>query len=150
MFYLSRLGRLLNLGLVYRIQFEEEQLQLTRNRLTTLQKTQEEEEAKVVELEEQKRQIQAEIASGREAIENLRQGLQGLNEALEEKNKVVEQVKKTHARAAKVLDQALKEIGSMARDFPYLLASLTNYINPRTMKLRSWRLNDRRCTVNVD
>lgn len=110
----------------HRIQFEEEQLQLTQNRLATLKKTQEDEEAKVVELEEQKRQIQTEIASGQEAIENLRQELQALNEALEEKNKVVEQVKKTHARAAKVLDQALKEIGSMARGFPYLLSSLIN------------------------
>ncbi|KAI9569904.1 hypothetical protein HD554DRAFT_2088472 [Boletus coccyginus] len=99
--------------LTHQIQFEEEQLQLTQNRLATLKKTREDEEAKVVELEEQKRQIQVEIASGQEAIEILRQGLHALNEALEEKNKVVEQVKKTHARAAKVLDQALKEIGSM-------------------------------------
>lgn len=113
--------------LAYRIQFEEEQLQLTQNRLATLKKTQEDEEAKVVELEEQKSQIQAEIASGQEAIENLRQGLHVLNEALEENNKVVEQVKKTHARAAKVLDQALKEIGSMARGFLLMFSSLINF-----------------------
>ena len=119
-------GVLLTSLLPYRIQFEEEQLQLTQSRLATLKKTQEDEEIKVVELEEQKRQIQAEIASGQEAIENLRQELHALNEALEEKNKVVEQVKKTHARAAKVLDQALKEIGSMVRGFPYILSSLIN------------------------
>ena len=114
---LNGLGILLTSLLAYRIQFEEEQLQLTQNRLTTLKKTQEDEETKVAELKEQKRQIQAEIAPGQEVIETLRQGLQVLDEALEKKNKVVEQVKKTHARAAKVLDQALKEIGSMAHGF---------------------------------
>jgi len=118
------LGILLTSLRAHRIQFEEEQLQLTRNRLATLKKTREDEEAKIVELEEQKRQIQAEIASSQEAIEILRQGLHTLNEALEEKNKVVEQVKKTHARAAKVLDQALKEIGSMVCYFPYMHPSL--------------------------
>lgn len=39
----------------------------------------------------------------------------------------MEQVKKTHARAAKVLDQALKEIGSMARGFLYMLSSLIDF-----------------------
>ncbi|KAF8137566.1 RecF/RecN/SMC, partial [Boletus edulis] len=113
------------IGVSHIREYEERQLKVAeeesqaRNRFDqqiarlTHQKTQEDEEVKVVELENQKRQIQAEIASGQEAIENLRQGLNALNEALEEKNKVVEQVKKTHARAAKVLDQALKEIGSM-------------------------------------
>ncbi|KAG1788919.1 P-loop containing nucleoside triphosphate hydrolase protein [Suillus plorans] len=37
--------------------------------------------------------------------------LQGLNDVLEEKNKHVDQAKKTHTKAAKILDQALKEIG---------------------------------------
>ncbi|KAF9225691.1 condensin complex subunit SMC1 [Gyrodon lividus] len=96
-----------------RSQFEEEQFQLTQSRLATLKKTQEDEHAKVVELEEQKRDIQEEISSGQEAIEKLREGLGALNETLDGKTKIVEQVKKAHARAAKVLDQALKEIGTM-------------------------------------
>ncbi|KAG2067941.1 P-loop containing nucleoside triphosphate hydrolase protein [Suillus decipiens] len=37
--------------------------------------------------------------------------LQGLNDVLEEKNKHVDQAKKTYTKAAKILDQALKEIG---------------------------------------
>ncbi|KAF9233408.1 hypothetical protein BU15DRAFT_90371 [Melanogaster broomeanus] len=99
--------------LTHQSQFEDEQLQLTQSRLATLKKTQDDEEARVVELEEQKHQIQEEITSGQEAIEKLREGLNTLNEILDEKTKTVEQVKKTHGRAAKVLDQALKEIGTM-------------------------------------
>ncbi|KAF8840540.1 RecF/RecN/SMC protein [Paxillus ammoniavirescens] len=99
--------------LTHQSQFEEEQLQLTQNRMATLKKTQEEEQVKVIELEEQKRVLQEEITSGQEAIENLRGGLKAFNETLDAKTKTVEQVKKTHARAAKVLDQALKEIGTM-------------------------------------
>ncbi|KAF9234209.1 hypothetical protein BU15DRAFT_79294 [Melanogaster broomeanus] len=92
-------------------QFEEEQLQLTQSRLATLKKTQDNEQARVVELEAQK--YQEEITSGQEAIEKLREGLNTLNETLDEKTKTVERGKKTHGRAGKVLDQALKEIGMM-------------------------------------
>ncbi|KAH7887101.1 RecF/RecN/SMC [Phlebopus sp. FC_14] len=97
--------------LTHQAQFEEEQLGLTQGRLATLQKTQEDEEGKVVELEETKRQIQQEITAAQEAIAQLRNGLKALSDVLEEKTKRVEEVKKTHARAAKVLDQALKDIG---------------------------------------
>jgi DNA repair ATPase RecN len=131
---------------ISRSQFEEEQLQLTQGRLATLKKTQEEEEVKVVELEEQKRVLQEEITSGQETIERLRGGLKALNETLDEKTKTVEQVKKTHARAAKVLDQALKEIGTMVCGFFFvslfvLVAELIDcgFIFPvRMTRLRSW------------
>lgn len=65
----------------------------------------------MVELEAQKQQIQTEIAEAETTLENMREGLNELNNIQEEKSKVVEQAKKTHARSAKVLDQALKEIG---------------------------------------
>ncbi|KAG6329522.1 hypothetical protein ID866_9567, partial [Astraeus odoratus] len=97
--------------LTHQAQFEEEQLQLTQTRLTTIRKTQEEEEAKVVELEEEKRRIQLQIDEARDALARLREGLNELNNSQEEKTKAVEQARKTHGRAAKVLDQALKEIG---------------------------------------
>ncbi|KAI6108622.1 RecF/RecN/SMC [Pisolithus croceorrhizus] len=86
--------------LTHQAQFEQEQLQLTQTRLANLRKTQEEEEAKVTELEKEKRRIQEEIAEAQEALEHLREGLNEFSNTQEEKNK-----------AAKVLDQALKEIG---------------------------------------
>lgn len=97
--------------LTHQAQFEQEQLQLTQTRLANLRKTQEEEEAKVTELEKEKRRIQEEIAEAQEALEHLREGLNEFSNTQEEKNKAVEQAKKAHARSAKVLDQALKEIG---------------------------------------
>jgi structural maintenance of chromosome 1 len=98
-----------------RSQFEEEQLKVTRARLDTLGNTAEDEQWKVEELEEKKCVIQAEITGAQEGIARLRETLQGLNEVLEETNKHVDQAKKTHARAAKILDQALKEIGMKVR-----------------------------------
>lgn len=97
--------------LTHQARFEEEQLQVTQERLTTLLRTKQEEEMKVVELEAQKQQIQAEIAEAETTLERMREGLNELNNIQEEKSKAVEQAKKTHARSAKVLDQALKEIG---------------------------------------
>lgn len=97
--------------LTHQARFEEEQLQVTQERLTTLLRTRQEEETKVVELEAQKQQIQTEIAEAETTLESMREGLNELNNIQEEKSKVVEQAKKTHARSAKVLDQALKEIG---------------------------------------
>ncbi|KAL4079656.1 RecF/RecN/SMC [Scleroderma citrinum] len=97
--------------LTHQARFEEEQLQLTQERLMTLQRTQQEEQTKMVELEAQKHQIQEEIAEAQDALGRLREGLDDLNNIQEEKSKAVEQAKKSHARSAKVLDQALKEIG---------------------------------------
>ncbi|KAG1840638.1 hypothetical protein F4604DRAFT_1832337 [Suillus subluteus] len=91
--------------------FEEEQLKLTQSRLVTLRNAAEDEQRKVAELEEKKRTIQVEITEAQEGIAQLREMLQGLNDVLEEKNKHVDQAKKTHTKAAKILDQALKEIG---------------------------------------
>ncbi|KAG1800580.1 hypothetical protein EV424DRAFT_422725 [Suillus variegatus] len=71
----------------------------------------EDEQRKVAELEEKKQTIQVEITEAQEGIAQLREILQGLNDVLEEKNKHVDQAKKTHTKAAKILDQALKEIG---------------------------------------
>lgn len=97
--------------LTHQSQFEEEQLKLTQSRLLTLRNAAEDEQRKVAELEEKKRTIQVEITEAQEGIAQLREMLQGLNDVLEEKNKHVDQAKKTHTKAAKILDQALKEIG---------------------------------------
>ncbi|KAG2151543.1 RecF/RecN/SMC [Suillus clintonianus] len=97
--------------LTHQSQFEEEQLKLTQSRLATLRSAAEDEQRKVAELEEKKRTIQVEITEAQEGIAQLRETLQGLNDVLEERNKHVDHAKKTHAKAAKILDQALKEIG---------------------------------------
>jgi len=93
-----------------RSQFEEEQLKLTQARLDTLRNTTEDEQRKIQELEDKKRAIEAEITEAQNGIARLRETLQHLNEVLEEKNKHVDQGKKMHTKAAKILDQALKEI----------------------------------------
>jgi structural maintenance of chromosome 1 len=109
-----------------RSQFEEEQLKLTQSRLVTLRNTAEDEQRKVEELEDKKRTIQVEITEAQEGIAQLRELLHGLNDVLEEKNKHVEQAKKTHTKAAKILDQALKEIGLKVRwSFAQIARSLT-------------------------
>ncbi|KAG1770008.1 RecF/RecN/SMC [Suillus occidentalis] len=72
--------------LTHQSQFEEEQLKLTQSRLLK-------------------------SAEAQEGIAQLRELLHGLNDVLEEKNKHVDQAKKAHTKAAKILDQALKEIG---------------------------------------
>jgi len=107
---------------------------------------------KVVELEAQKQQIQAEIAEAETTLERMREGLNELNNIQEEKSKVVEQAKKTHARSAKVLDQALKEIGLkvvyMVLRFNGLV--FITFFFARTMKSRSWLLNGRHHIASVD
>lgn len=90
-------------------------MKLTQARLVTLQNTAEDEQRKVGELEDKKRAIEAEITEAQDGIAQLRETLQGLSEVLEEKNKHVDQAKKTHAKAAKILDQALKEIDLKVR-----------------------------------
>jgi structural maintenance of chromosome 1 len=100
---------------VRRVHFEEEQLKLTQSRLVMLRNAAEDEQRKVAELEEKKQTIQVEITEAQEGIAQLREMLQGLNDVLEEKNKHVDQAKKTHTKAAKILDQALKEIGLKVR-----------------------------------
>ena len=85
-------------------------MKLTQARLDTLRNTTEDEQRKIQELEDKKRAIEAEITEAQNGIARLRETLQHLNEVLEEKNKHVDQGKKMHTKAAKILDQALKEI----------------------------------------
>ncbi|KAG2101780.1 P-loop containing nucleoside triphosphate hydrolase protein, partial [Suillus cothurnatus] len=120
---------------MHQSQFEEEQLKLTQSRLVTLRNAAEDEQRKVEELEEKKRTIQVEITEAQEGIAQLREMLQGLNDVLEEKNKHVDQAKKTHTKAAKILDQALKEIGLKNDDIEKLALE-------RSATYRKCRLED--------
>lgn len=123
-----------------RSQFEEEQLKLTQSRLVTLRNAAEDEQRKVAELEDKKRTIQVEITEAQEGIAQLRELLHGLNDVLEEKNKYVDQAKKTHTKAAKILDQALKEISLKVHWlFAQIARSLMiNWFIFRMTRLRSW------------
>jgi structural maintenance of chromosome 1 len=125
---------------VCRSQFEEEQLKLTQSRLVTLRNAAEDEQRKVAELEDKKRTIQVEITEAQEGIAQLRELLHGLNDVLEEKNKYVDQAKKTHTKAAKILDQALKEISLKVHWlFAQIARSLMiNWFIFRMTRLRSW------------
>ena len=75
----------------------------------------------MVELEAQKQTIQGDIAEAQNTLERLREGLSELSDIQEERSKAVDQAKKTHARSAKVLDQALKEIGLKVVEIVLLL-----------------------------
>ncbi|KAI0078626.1 cohesin complex subunit psm1 [Panus rudis PR-1116 ss-1] len=98
--------------LTHQIQFEEQQLNTTEERLTTLQNTIDTEEANLARYDETKQTLKEEIDEAEQAIEELREEHKELVEALEEKNKKVEQAKKVASKAAKAVDQVLKEIAT--------------------------------------
>ena len=72
--------------------------------------------------EEKKRTIQEELQQEEQTIAEQKEELKTLQEDLEEKTKVVEQAKKKAGKAAKALDQVLKDI---ATKVIYLFVSAT-------------------------
>lgn len=98
-----------------RSQFEQSQLNNTEERLTTLRATVENEDRNLARHNQAKVVMEEELREAEENITTLREEHQASVAASDEKTKRVEQVKKTTARAAKVLDQALKEIATKVR-----------------------------------
>ncbi|KAJ7638242.1 condensin complex subunit SMC1 [Roridomyces roridus] len=98
--------------LTHQSDFETEALNGSLERMKSLEKTVETEEANLVKLEEEKEVAQADIAESETAIEALREDLTALQATLDEKTKSVDQVKRTTTKASKILDQALKEIAT--------------------------------------
>ncbi|PPQ75489.1 hypothetical protein CVT24_013353 [Panaeolus cyanescens] len=92
--------------------FESEGLEALQERLAKLAHVISTEEANLVKLEEQKETIREDLQGSEEALAELKEQLEGLQEKVEEKTKAVEGVKKTWAKAAKILDQALKDIAT--------------------------------------
>ena len=86
-----------------------------QERVATLASTIETEQAKLHGLEETKLAAQTEIEEMESRLVELQEELKNLNETLEEKNKIVDDVKRRTMRAAKVLDQALKDISIKVR-----------------------------------
>ena len=96
----------------FRAEFEEEGLKSSRERLSQLDNILQVDQANLEKHEAQKAQIQREIIGLEEQLDNLKEQVAGHQAVLDEKTKTVEQVKKTTMKAAKVLDQALKDISS--------------------------------------
>jgi structural maintenance of chromosome 1 len=99
----------------HRLEFNREALKTTTDRLTTLRGIVSAEEDNLNNLQSRKEQILKEISEAEAGIEELNEELAGLKETLDEKTKAVDQVKRTTSKAAKALENALKEIGSMVR-----------------------------------
>jgi chromosome segregation ATPase len=109
-----------------------------RERLAHLETIVTSENTALETLEEQKLATEEEIAESEHAIVELQNELKELQEVLDAKTKVVEQTKRTSGKAAKVLDQALKEIGSMVWFFSYMFQHVLKPLRcDRTTKLRS-------------
>ncbi|KAH8082807.1 cohesin complex subunit psm1 [Cristinia sonorae] len=98
--------------LTHQSQFEQEQLDSTRQRLETLEATVNTQNANLAEYEERKRALQEEIQAAEANIAALQEELKVLTEDLNEKTKEVDVVKKKSSKSAKLLDQALKEIAT--------------------------------------
>lgn len=92
------------------IQFNEQQLRVTKEWLKAYEDIIESEGENLAKLDDEKTAAQEEITEAEEAIQTLQDDLKALAEELEEKTKKVDEVKKMTNRAGKALDQALKEV----------------------------------------
>lgn len=99
-----------------RLKFEEEQLRATQARLGDLDNVIETEGETLVRHEQTKQQIETEIRDAEASIKELKEGLAKANEDMENRTTQVEQAKKVFNKAAKAVDQALKDIATKARE----------------------------------
>jgi structural maintenance of chromosome 1 len=97
------------------VNFEEEQLRATQARLDGLDNVIQTEGGTLVRYEQTKQQIEAEIQGAEASIEELKDDLTKANEDLENRTTQVEQAKKVFNKAAKAVDQVLKDIATKAR-----------------------------------
>lgn len=97
---------------IFRLDFEEEGLRGTAERLEKLETMITTEQTNLSKFEAQKAAKQDEVSKGLQHIESLGTELEALQATLEEKTKDVEATKKTTSKSAKVLDQALKDIAT--------------------------------------
>ncbi|KAH9930814.1 cohesin complex subunit psm1 [Amylocystis lapponica] len=98
--------------LTHQVNFAQEQLQMTEERLASIDAVVEAETETVERLQASQATLKEEIDDAENAIAIQRRELQELQETYDEKTKVVEDVRRTTNKAAKVLDQALKEIAT--------------------------------------
>jgi structural maintenance of chromosome 1 len=97
------------------VRFEEEQLRAAQARLDDLDSVTQTEEEALVRHEQMKRQIEAEIRDTEASIEELKEDLAKANEDLDNRTSQVEQAKRVFNKAAKAVDQVLKDIATKVR-----------------------------------
>ena len=97
------------------MKFEDEQLRATQARLDDLDNIIQTEGETLVRHEQTKQEIEAEIQGAEANIEELKEELAKANEDLENRTTQVEQTKKVFNKAAKAVDQVLKDIATKAR-----------------------------------
>ena len=85
---------------------------MTEERLQQYRESIETESRNLAQLERERAEVQADVASSEASIQELQEELRETTDELEELTKKVEDVKKTTNRAARVLDQAIKEIAT--------------------------------------
>lgn len=95
-----------------RIAFEAEQLESTQRRLASLEKSAQDERASLVQLEASKNALVQQIDAALRELKDLRETLQVTQQEAEKGQQELEEVKKASAKSTKLLDRALKEIGS--------------------------------------
>ncbi|KAI0041884.1 cohesin complex subunit psm1 [Auriscalpium vulgare] len=106
--------------LTHQSNFEQEQLNAIRERLTSLEKVIATEEQNLQTLAGTKAATEEEINEMNEAIADLEAEIKGVRDALEEKNKTVDDAKRATTKAAKHLEQAEKEISTKNDDIERL------------------------------
>ena len=98
---------------------------MTEERLQQYRESIETESRNLAQLERERAEVQADVASSEASIQELQEELRETTDELEELTKKVEEVKKTTNRAARVLDQAIKEIATHVSAYFVSLVVLT-------------------------
>jgi structural maintenance of chromosome 1 len=106
-----------NVEITRRIQFEEEQLQARQERLEILRTTIGTEEATLAEFQQRRTNVEKDIKELEAALEELKEELKSYTESQDEKNSAVDRAKRAALKAARALDQTLKEIATMVSTF---------------------------------
>lgn len=117
-------------------------MQNLRERLDALDNAIGNEEKAIKKLEAEKQAIEEELDEGKNIIKQYEEDLKEANDVLTERSNELEAVKKRTSKAAKVLDQTLKDIATKVNcDFPLfvLVTDLRGFKNDDIEKLASER-----------
>jgi len=121
----------------HRIKFEEEQLRATQGRLADLDGVIRGEDEALVRHEQTKQQIEAEIQDAEASVQGLKAALANANADLENHTTNVDQAKRAYNKAAKAVDQVLKDIATKACEIPVGVFNGNAHSSSRTVKSRS-------------
>ena len=120
------------------MKFEEEQLRTTQARFTDLDNVIRTEDEVLVRHEQTKQQIEMEIRDAEASVEELKEDLAKANDDLENRTTNVEQAKRAFNKAAKAVDQVLKDIATKVCETTVDASHKHAHYSPfRTVKSRS-------------